>query len=177
MASEEQTTATPIAAADFDGTLCAYAFPACGEPVAWMVALLRRLKAEGWRIVIHSARVLGSLEPGDNGGWSMTADRDWYWARGRIRDMLAWLRNRQAPFDAIWGLTLASDPYEFGINGAAIGKLIAHVYLDDRSPGFEAFAALSEDEQVAWCWAMYRRAEGEHAEGAELAAKEKEQAP
>ena len=150
----------PTVACDFDGTCCEYAFPACGAPRDNVIQALRVLRAEGWRIIVHSTRV--------NADW-VEPER----IRG-IANMLGYLLHHEIPFDAVWGLA-----FPLGIEGTHAfawldarggGKPCAHVYLDDRSLWDRADATSAEI--VAACRELYRRAEREYEEGTKVADKE-----
>lgn len=48
---------------DFDSTLCEWAYPEFGEPTEGAAAAMAALKAQGWRIVIWTARMDRSIYP------------------------------------------------------------------------------------------------------------------
>jgi hypothetical protein len=131
-------------AVDFDGTCCKWAFPACGEPRHGVIDTLKRLKDDGWEIIIHTCRV--------NSHWA-EPDRTI-----KVGDMLRWLLQHEVPFDRIWGLEITNADWcqkivmeelsEWYITerfkGAQLewryssetGKPLADAYLDDRGVGF-----------------------------------------
>lgn len=47
-------------AVDFDGTLCADAFPEVGEPKALVISYVKRLAAEGSKIILYTSRENGT---------------------------------------------------------------------------------------------------------------------
>jgi len=154
---------------DFDGTICHYAFPECGEPRREVVDALQALREEGWHIMVHSARV--------NSSWREPERTD------RCREMLAYLLDHGIPFDSIWGvamwpyhdspgLRIGSEPVHhlaptqkhegcaWAFRSYGAGKPAAHVYLDDRavvpSPG------LSSTDLCAQCRQMAQRANDQY---------------
>jgi len=174
---------TPVYACDFDGKVCQYLFPKCGPPIERTVALLRRLKTEGWRIIIHTCRV--------NAEWP---ERE---RLAKVQEMLEWLLRHKVPFDQVWGLVLyrghgtpgmvippmpvGQDPIPrtspIGALGwwyddrgsGGLGKPLAHVYDDDRGLGDDDLDGRTVDDLVARCWLLYHRAEREHADAARVA--------
>jgi len=108
---------------DFDGTICEWDFPRCGPPREGVISALRMLKRRGWEILIHTSRV--------NFDWP---ERERYC---RIGEMLQWLNDHEVPFDAVWGLREIMQREacwpSFTDDDAAVGKPVAHVYLDDRA--------------------------------------------
>jgi hypothetical protein len=151
-------SAQPVIACDFDGKIAAYAFPACGPPVERTVAMLRRLHAEGWQIIIHSSRV--------NSGWPEPERTQ------QVEAMIQYLIAHDIPFHEIWGIALeflssriAPPLCEWWFEPDLIGKPVAHVYDDDRGLGDDALAECSVEHLVERCWSIYHRAEREHAAG------------
>ena len=47
-------------AVDFDGTLCADTFPEVGEPKALVIDYVKRLAAEGSKIILYTSRENGT---------------------------------------------------------------------------------------------------------------------
>ncbi len=137
----------PTVAVDLDGTLCHYAFPACGAPLGNVIEALRRLRAEGWRVIIHSSRV--------NAHWP---DDD---RRLQTAAMMLYLLAHDIPWDELWGVEFTADGWRF--RDQDVGKPVAHAYLDDRSPWWRPDA--TADEIVAACRELYRRGEADYEEG------------
>jgi hypothetical protein len=111
---------------DFDGTICHYAFPECGPPRAEVIEALQALRAEGWRIIIHSSRV--------NSHWPEPE------RTAQCEAMVRYLIASDVPFDEIWGIAFDGEPArdggricEWWFEPHLTGKPVAHVYLDDRS--------------------------------------------
>ena len=48
-------------AVDFDGTLCADAFPEVGEPKALVIDYVKRLAAEGPKIILYTSRTAAGI--------------------------------------------------------------------------------------------------------------------
>jgi len=137
----------PTVACDFDGTCCEYAFPACGAPRLNVIEALRMLRAEGWRIVVHSSRV--------NAHWPEDE------RRLQTAAMMLYLLAHDAPFDDVWGAEFTADGWCY--REQDIGKPCAHVYLDDRNLWDRPDA--TAEEIAAACRALYRRAEREYQQG------------
>jgi len=115
-----------VVAVDFDGTLCEYAFPDCGPPRQEIIEALRRLRTEGWRIIIHSARV--------NSEWPEPGRTE------KCEAMVLYLVTYDVPFDEVWGLAFeristdeGTQGYQWWFEPRLTGKPVAHVYLDDRA--------------------------------------------
>lgn len=51
-------------AVDFDGTLCTNAFPEIGEPNPVVIGYVRKLAAEGSKIILYTSRETGSGSTG-----------------------------------------------------------------------------------------------------------------
>lgn len=97
-----------IFAVDFDGTLCAHKFPAIGEPNEDLIAILKRLKQHGNRLILWTCRHGQHLE-----------------------DALAWCRERELFFDAVNEDIDEVKDSEFGRTKS--NKVFAHIYIDDRA--------------------------------------------
>jgi hypothetical protein len=143
-------TPAPVIACDFDGCICGYAFPACGPPNLLTIEVLRRLHAEGWKIIIHSSRV--------NSEWPEPARTE------KVEAMMQYLVLHRVPFDEVWGLMAERvDPKDGSIWWAfedrLTGKPVAHVYWDDRGLGLTQGCP---GEIVERCREMYHRAQTEY---------------
>lgn len=113
-------------AVDFDGTICRYAFPDCGPPRTEVIEALRALRAEGWKIIIHTSRV--------NSDWPEPGRTQ------KCEAMVLYLISHEVPFDEIWGIAFewvstseGTQGYMWGFKPHLTGKPVAHVYLDDRA--------------------------------------------
>jgi hypothetical protein len=156
--------AVPVIAVDFDGKICGYAFPACGPPNMLTIEVLRQLRAEGWKIIIHSSRV--------NSEWPEPGRRE------KVEAMVRYLLAHDVPFDEIWGVVFerfSSDEgtqgYEWWFEPNLTGKPVAHVYWDDRGLG-DVDQGVPE-EIVARCRQTYRRTQREYEESMAKTAKRK----
>jgi len=127
MASDKPKGIPFTIAVDFDGCICEYDFPRCGQPRRDVIELLRHLRTKGWRIIVHSSRV--------NQCWP---NNEWV---EKVSDMLNFLTMHCVPFHEIWGLHTVYEGamgdlgcrWVFELNRAHTGKPVAHVYLDDRA--------------------------------------------
>ena len=145
---------TPAVAADFDGCIAGYAFPACGEPRENVVTALRCLKVNGWEIIVHSARV--------NPRWPEPGRTQ------KVMEMLQYLLVQRIPFARVWGVELLSEHageielLSFAFSTKDVGKPAAHLYLDDR--GLVDLDPLTADEIVQIALRRFEETEREHAE-------------
>jgi uncharacterized HAD superfamily protein len=86
----------PVAAVDFDGTICFTDMtkpyipktPIIGEPNIKLIEMLRGMKREGWKILIHTSR------------WS-----------GEYNWIKKWLDDNDVPYDGIEPHKLKADMY------------------------------------------------------------------
>jgi hypothetical protein len=62
--------------------------------------------------------------------------------------------------------------YRGSFGQSDVGKPVAHIYLDDRSPGWEDFMRLAVEAAVAYCWSRCHIAARQHARCAAAAAGE-----
>lgn len=106
-----ERTRTRTLCVDFDGTITQYTHyrgrGVFDPPIPGAAETLRRLKAEGWRIIVYTTRT----------------ERD---------EIAAYLHEHGIPFD---GINEDSDPATGAGNGRG-GKPAADVYLDDRGVPF-----------------------------------------
>lgn|GEM_PF-1153928 len=102
-------------AADFDGTICADKFPEIGEPNAFVIDVLKRMAAQGAKIILHTCRENGTRRP---------------------------LLDEAVAFCAAHGITLYAvneNPDAVKKHGGMFGvadkrrKVYADIYLDDRA--------------------------------------------
>lgn len=110
---------------DVDGTLCPIKQPherySDLEPEPRLLARLRALHAEGWRIILHSARGMRSNDGNPGRIGKVVAP-----------DMLQWLTKHEIPFDELH----LAKPWP-GHHG---------VYIDDRAVRPREFVELDFDE-------------------------------
>lgn len=95
-----------IIAVDFDGTLCANAYPGIGAPNAALITLLKRLRAEGCQLILWTCRC-GEL----------------------LEEAVDWCRQFQLGFDAV-NENVEETLEKYGTDSR---KVFADVYIDDRS--------------------------------------------
>jgi hypothetical protein len=101
-----ETPPRGVVVVDFDGTICEHRYPYFGEPLAGAREGLQRLKAAGFRIIIHTVRTsshfkdIGMYDPEVNSHEAVQT----------------YLETHDMPFDEIW----------------VHDKPNAVVYLDDR---------------------------------------------
>ncbi|MEE3624773.1 capsular biosynthesis protein [Nitrospirillum sp. BR 11752] len=128
---------------DIDGTLCPIKLAGQSyqdvPPEPLMVERLRQLAAEGWRIILHSARGMRTFQ-GNTGEIN----------RAHLPVLLDWLTVHQVPFHEIH----MGKPWP-GENG---------FYIDDRAVRPREFLEMSFEELDAIC---VRDRVARHEEGAE----------
>ncbi len=102
-----------IVAVDFDGTLCADIYPGIGAPNLPLIALLKRLKAEGCQLILWTCRC------GELSG-----------------EAVEWCGKYHLYFDAV-NENVAETLRKYGSDSR---KIFADVYIDDRScDGYRTF--------------------------------------
>ena len=92
---------------DLDGTICEHCYPDFGEPIAGAKEALRRLKAAGFRIVVHTVRTSASFQ----------APEAYVPEVNSLEAVHAFLQQHAIPYDEIW---LHDKP-------------LAVAYIDDRA--------------------------------------------
>ena len=97
-----------IIAVDFDGTIVEHRYPRIGKEIPFAIATLRRLQAEGHRIILWSARE-GDL----------------------LREAIDFCRERGLEFYAANANCADEQPDEPGYSR----KVVADIYIDDRNLG------------------------------------------
>jgi len=111
---EERTIAVDLDGTILDFSLKAYkGITTFGKVDRDMVKALRRVRAQGWRIIIHSCRVT-----------PLVYTREGYTEADAIALLTEFLKKNDIPFDMIW-----TGP----------GKPLARFYVDDRAVSPEAF--------------------------------------
>lgn len=95
---------------DFDGTICKYAFPECGEPTPKVHEALNFLRSIGYKITIHSCRT--------SHYWQMLFGQD---PMKQLEIMIDYLKKYNIPYDRI----------------CLLEKPVADYYIDDRAIQFK----------------------------------------
>ncbi len=88
-------SATPrkgVIVVDFDGTICEHRYPAFGEPLAGAQEALQRLKAAGFRIIIHTVRTTSRY----------TNSPEYQPEVHSPEAVQTYLQQHDIPFDEIW---------------------------------------------------------------------------
>lgn len=106
-----------IYAVDFDGTLCANAYPEIGAPRPEMIRFVKSRRDDGDKIILWTCRCGAYLE-----------------------DALTWCRGFGLEFDAV-NDNLAENIACYSSNSR---KVCADYYIDDRNFPFSVDALLSE---------------------------------
>jgi hypothetical protein len=102
-----ETPPKGVIVVDLDGTICEHRYPDFGEPLAGAKEALQRLKAAGFRIIIHTVRTA-----------SCYAASEQYQSQVNSPEAVqTYLQQHDIPFDEIW----MHDKPE------------AMLYIDDRS--------------------------------------------
>ena len=112
-----------IIVVDLDGTICEHRYPAFGEPIAGAKEALQRLKAAGFKIVIHTVRTSSAFQAAGL-----------YEAEVNSPEAVsAFLHKHAIPHDEIW----------------VHDKPLAIAYIDDRSMRLVGNQAESNWHQIA----------------------------
>ena len=116
---EQAASYSKTVAVDLDGTILDFSLKTYkdistfGKIDQGMVDALRRVRAQGWRIIIHSCRVTPFVYA-----------QEGYTEEQAITFLTTFLEKNDIPFDMIW-----TKP----------GKPLASFYVDDRAVSPEAF--------------------------------------
>lgn len=108
---------------DLDGTICEHRYPAFGEPVAGAKEALQRLKAAGFRIIIHTVRTSASFQPPEAYVPEINSPEAVH----------AFLQRHAIPYDDLW----------------MHDKPLAVAYIDDRSLRLTGNRASSNWQEIA----------------------------
>ncbi len=100
-------------AVDFDGTLCADAFPEVGEPKALVIDYVKRLAAEGSKIILYTSRENGS--------------------RKLLDEAVAFCKAQEIPLYAVNENPGNPHAAEYGLTPADGRKVFADLYIDDKA--------------------------------------------
>jgi hypothetical protein len=128
---------TKTIAVDFDGTLCRYAYPGIGEPIAGTIKRLKAEKAAGAKIILWTCR---------NGAL--------------LDDAAAWCAKMGIALDAV----NENLPESIAEHGGDTRKVSADEYWDDRAVRVSS-DPLIDDVLTDACGETYREAPG-HADEA-----------
>ncbi len=101
-----EATERGVLVVDLDGTICEHRYPAFGEPIAGAKEALQRLKAAGFRIIIHTVRTSGSFQPPEDAVPEINSPEAVH----------AFLQRHAIPYDELW----------------MHDKPLAVAYIDDR---------------------------------------------
>lgn len=113
-------------AVDFDGTLCESAFPEVGEPKALVIDYVKRLAAEGSKIILYTCRENGTRK---------LLDEAVEFCKAQEIPLYAVNENPGNPFSGEYGLTYADGR-----------KVFANLYIDDKAKSVE------EIEEIMTIW-------------------------
>lgn len=118
-----------VLAVDFDNVIHdqpEWSMEINGKPMFGCRENLQRLRDQGVRIIIHSARASAK--------W-VKIKNDLIFQNGQLEPMALWLKRHEIPYDEIW---------------FSPGKPLAHAYLDDKGIEFVNWtnAGLCIDEMI-----------------------------
>lgn len=106
---------------DFDGVIHSGTYPAFAPPNDKAVEAIRRLKADGWRILIFTARLCHRWYKG------MSDSERWVEYLKTMQDLRAYLKKYDIPFDKIW--TGEGKPYcRYYVDDSAIEYVGQDIY-------------------------------------------------
>lgn len=100
-------------AVDFDGTLCKDAFPDIGEPNRLCIAYVKRLAAEGSKIILHTCRENGT--------------------RKLLDEAVGFCNAQGIPLFAVNENPGNTYPARFGLSPEDGRKVYADLYIDDKA--------------------------------------------
>lgn len=100
-------------AVDFDGTLCTDAFPEIGKPNPLCIAYVKRLAAEGSKIILHTCRENGT--------------------RKLLDEAVAFCKAQGIPLFAVNENPENTHPVRFGLSPEDGRKVYADLYIDDKA--------------------------------------------
>lgn len=100
-------------AVDFDGTLCADAFPEVGEPKALVISYVKRLAAEGSKIILYTSRENGT--------------------RPLLDEAVAFCKAQEIPLYAVNENPGNPHAVKNGLKHSDGRKVFADLYIDDKA--------------------------------------------
>lgn len=100
-------------AVDFDGTLCADAFPEIGEPNPVVIDYVKKLAAEGSKIILHTCRENGT--------------------RKLLDEAVAFCNAQEIPLFAVNENPGNLHPARYGLSPNDGRKVYADLYIDDKA--------------------------------------------
>lgn len=118
-----ETSHRGIIVVDLDGTICEHRYPAFGEPIAGAQEALRRLKAAGFWIVIHTVRTSSHWQAAEAYAAEVNSPEA----------VQAFLQRHEIPYDEIW----------------MHDKPLAVAYIDDRALRLVGNRARSNWHEIA----------------------------
>lgn len=100
-------------AVDFDGTLCTDAFPEIGKPKPFVIRYVKRLAAEGAKIILHTCRENGT--------------------RPLLDEAVAFCKAQGIPLFAVNENPGNLHPARYGLSHTDGRKVYADLYIDDKA--------------------------------------------
>lgn len=116
-------------AVDFDGTLCADAFPEVGEPKPFVIDYVKRLAEEGSKIILYTSRENGS--------------------RKLLDEAVAFCKAQEIPLYAVNENPGNPHATEYGLTPADGRKVFADLYIDDKAVNPLAIELVGAVENIA----------------------------
>ena len=116
-------------AVDFDGTLCADTFPEVGEPKALVIDYVKRLAAEGSKIILYTSRENGT--------------------RPLLNEAVAFCKAQGIPLYAVNENPGNPHAAKNGLKHSDGRKVFADLYIDDKAVNPLAIEAFGAAEIIA----------------------------
>lgn len=116
-------------AVDFDGTLCADAFPEVGEPKALVISYVKRLAAEGSKIILYTSRENGT--------------------RPLLDEAVEFCKAQEIPLYAVNENPGNPHAAKNGLKHSDGRKVFADLYIDDKAVNPLAIELFSAAEIIA----------------------------
>lgn len=118
-------------AVDFDGTLCTDAFPEVGTPKRFVIDYVKRLAAEGSKIILYTSRENGT--------------------RKLLDEAVAFCKEQEIPLYAVNENPGNPHAAKIGLKPSDGRKVFADLYIDDKAVNPLAIEAFGAAEIVAPC--------------------------